>query len=431
MLGRLWIVSMRRKFEQLRANLEEFVQQDDYPMLAVGCLPDELAYVMKFLQSLEEVLPAHMIAVFHQPFPDAGTYLDGMLESVRVQLEALAPLRVERREPPIPALPLAVMDPRRDPSKRLIDLLDHLRLLLPNEDEYRLVIGLLPLQCKDPGGYAALIRSILPVPEPPAWGNVVRIVVYEDRNLRPLTPILQAEQAERVLTFDVDFSTDAMADALVDDASDRSLPRAERMLALTQLAAIDYSYKRYELAFTKYAALFDYYVEVEQPDMQALCLLGAGDTLHAAGESEAAKLRLQQGIALAMQHRSLAVLLNLLSSAHGVCMILRHYADAETYADAATRVSAEVLNPFANADSFEARGDAQVRQDKLAEAVASYQRCRELSRTYQYFQRWESVLGKLTQVYARAQMQIERRESEAELMSVRELGRHAHKVGVA
>lgn len=422
---------MRRKFEQLRANLDEFVQQDDYPVLVVGCLPDELAYVMKFLQSLEEVLPAHMIAVFHQPFPDAGTYLDGMLESVRVQLEALAPLRVERREPPIPALPLALMDPRRDPSKRLVELLDHLRLLLPNEDEYRLVIGLLPLQCKDPGGYAELIRSILPVPEPPAWMNAVRFVVYDDRNLRPLSPILQAEQAERVLTFDVDFSTDAMADALVEDASDRSLPRGERMSALTQLAAIDYSYKRYELAFTKYAALFDYYVEVEQPDMQALCLLGAGDTLHAAGESEAAKLRLQQGIALAMQHRSLAVLLNLLNSAHGVCMALGHYADAETYADAATRASAEVLNPFANADSFEAKGNAQIRQDKLAEAVASYQRCRELCRTYQYFQRWESVLGKLTQVYARAQMQVERRESEDELMGVRELGRHGPQAGAA
>jgi hypothetical protein len=132
-------------------------------------------------------------------------------------------------------------------------------VLLPNEDEYRLVIGLPPLLCKDPKGYAELIRSILPVSEPPIWMNAVRVVVYEDRSLRPLTPILQALHADRVLTFDVDFSTDAMADALAEDASARSLPLTERMLALLQLAALDYSYKRHELELAKYSALFNYY----------------------------------------------------------------------------------------------------------------------------------------------------------------------------
>ncbi|NJK31856.1 MAG: hypothetical protein HC927_05240 [Deltaproteobacteria bacterium] len=250
---------MKRKFDQLRANLDEFVQQDEYPLLVVGCRPDELAYVIKFLQSLEEIHPAHLFAVFHQPFPNAATYLDEVVASVQVQLEAAAPLRAERGEPPIPALPLSVLDSRRDPGQRLVELIDHLRLLLPNEDEFRLVLGFLPLQCQDPQAYVDLVKALLSVTEPAAWMHAVRIVVYEDRDLRLLLTSLTPESVIHVLAFEVDFSPAAMADALVEDASDRSLPVPERMLALLQLAAIDYSYKRYDLAHAKYAALFEYY----------------------------------------------------------------------------------------------------------------------------------------------------------------------------
>ncbi|NJK31857.1 MAG: hypothetical protein HC927_05245 [Deltaproteobacteria bacterium] len=121
------------------------------------------------------------------------------------------------------------------------------------------------------------------------------------------------------------------------------------------------------------------------------------------------------------------VLLTSLASIHGVCMALGHYADAETYADAGTQVSAEVLNPFANADLFEARGDAQFAGGKPSEAVASYQRCRELCRTYQYFHRWQSVLGKLGQIYVTAAMWVEQRELADELALAKELERRGGK----
>ncbi len=414
---------MKRPFDQLRSTLDEFVQQDEYPALVVGCRPDELAYVLKLLQSLEQTHPTHLIAAFHQPFPDAGSYVDGVVRSAAVQLEAAAPLRAERGEPPTPPLPLALMDPRRAPAQRLLDLLDFLRRLLPNEDEYRLVVGLLPLQCDDLAGYAELVRAILPIPDVPSWMSAVRIVAYDDRDHRPLAPILRAEQAERVLTLDVDFSPDAMADALARDAGDRSLPVPERMAALLQIAAIDYSYKRHQEALRKYGALHEHYAGANQPDMQALCLLGAGDTLHAAGDSASAKQRLQQGIAVAMEHRCLPVLLNLLISITGVCMALGHYADAESYADSGTKVAAAVLNPFSYCDLHEARGDAQLGQRKFPDGVASYQRCRELCRTYEHFHRWRSVLGKLARVYADAGMAKEQREVEDELAVVRELER--------
>ena len=50
----------------------------------------------------------------------------------------------------------------------------------------------------------------------------------------------------------------------------------------------------------KYGVLYTYYEGQGIPSMQALCLLGAGDTLHAAGQLDVAKQTLQRGIALAI-----------------------------------------------------------------------------------------------------------------------------------
>ena len=76
---------MKRKFEILRQTVDEFAQQDEFPMLVVAVRSGELAYVLKFLQDgrIEGVLPRfdHEGAVLRlgdsqnrpqQPSPGAG-----------------------------------------------------------------------------------------------------------------------------------------------------------------------------------------------------------------------------------------------------------------------------------------------------------------------------------------------------------------------
>ncbi len=48
---------MRRKTEALREHLDEFVTQVEYPMLVVGCIPDELVYALKLIEGLNESDP--------------------------------------------------------------------------------------------------------------------------------------------------------------------------------------------------------------------------------------------------------------------------------------------------------------------------------------------------------------------------------------
>jgi tetratricopeptide (TPR) repeat protein len=409
---------MKRKFEALRENLDEFVSQNDYPVLVVGCLSDELAYVAKFLQALDEKHPADFFVVFAQPFPAAGAYMDGVVAALKLQLEAAAEARQQRGDPPFPPLPDTVGDGRRRADARLRDLLEYLRTLLPNEREHRMVVGLLPLQCPDVEGYARLVGTVFPESDFPVWMQALRIVVYDDRSLKLIAADLEAREIERVLSFDVDFSTPALTDALSVDAADTSLPVAERMGALLQLAALDYSYKRYPDAIEKYGVLFRYYDGAGLPAMGALCLVGAGDVLRASGKPLESKEMLQRGLALSLDAKALAVMLNGLLSIVEVCFELGHFEDAESYADSGAQVAAGALNPFPYADLLERKGDAQLAQGKRDDATASYAKSRDIARMYGHTHRLESVLPKLVSLYGNAGMFEEQRSASDELARV-------------
>lgn len=416
---------MRRRFEELRENLEEFVQQDEFPMLVVGCLPEELAYVLKFFQGLEQTHPEHFLVFFPQPFTNAAAYIDGVVESIRLQVEAAGPLREERGDPPFPPLPSELTDHRRTPEERLFAVLQYLRTLLPNEEDHRVIAGFLPLECSDFPAYLRLMTTIMPITEVPPWMGALRIVAYDHRGDRLMMNAMRAREVERVLTFEVDFSTPALTDALARDAANPSLPVAERMTYLFQLAALDYSYKRYQDAIDKYGVLYQFYESMELPAMQALCLLGVGDVMRAVGSFPVAKEKYQQGLALALEHQALASMLNLLISVTEVCFDLRQYAEAESYADSGTKVAAGLMNSYAYCDFHERKADAQVAQGKLAEAIATYRKAQELCQMYEYHHRWASVLEKQVKLFGDARMSRERREAEEALLGVRELERRS------
>jgi tetratricopeptide (TPR) repeat protein len=422
---------LRRKFEELRENLEEFVQQDEYPMLVVGCLAEELAYVLQFFKGLGEPHPEHFLVFFPQPFHTPHGYLDGVVESVRLQVEAAGPLRAERGEPPFPPLPPELDDTRQTPEKRLFATLMYLRTLLPNEEQHRVIVGLLPLECTDRNAYIRLLGSVMPVTEVPPWMGALRIVAYDDRRERSLLEAMRKNKVEKVVTFEVDFSTPALTDSLTKDAADTTLPTMERMMALLQLAALDYSYKRYQDAIDKYGVLYTYFEGEALPAMQAMCLLGVGDVMRAVGNLKTAKETYQRGIALAMEHKALPPLLNLLLSITDCCLELQHYPDAASYAESGTKVAAGVLNPYAYCDLHEKWGQALVAQNKLADGIAILEKARELCQMYEYFHRWGSVLERKIALFRDARMSKELREAEDELRGVRELERRGGSGGAA
>lgn len=386
---------IRQKVEDLRENLDEFVQQTEYPALIARAAPDEIAYVMKFLQGLEEVHPQNFFMVFGQPFEDAAAYMDLVAGAVGVQIDAAQTARAERGEAPFPPVPLELASRQLAPEARLHRLLRYLLTLLPNDRDHAFVVGFLPLQCLDPEGYAKLMQSILPVPRIEPWMAGLRVVIHDDRTALRIVPILQQqEQTDTVLTFEVDFSTPAVTDSLTKEAADTSLPLEQRMLGLFQLAALDFSYKRYDDALTKYGILYEFYSKPAVPHMQALCLCGTADVLRAQGDPAQAKSLLQRGIAIAMAGDARPPLLNLLISAVEVCFELGQHEEAASYAESGGTLAAVSFNPYTYADLIERKADAELAQGTLALALESYERSEKLCRMYEHFPRWKSVLDK-------------------------------------
>lgn len=177
---------MKRKFETLRETLTEFALQDEFPLLVVGCRSAEIAYISKFLQDLEQSLPSHLVIVFGQDYSEPGAWLDAIVGSIQAQLDFAGPARAERGEPPFSPLPLEVCDQRCPAPQRLLALLRYLPTLLPDQRDYRIVVGLFPLRCDDPYGFADLLAHAVPHPEIPEWMGALRLVVWDDYELARL-----------------------------------------------------------------------------------------------------------------------------------------------------------------------------------------------------------------------------------------------------
>jgi hypothetical protein len=386
---------LRRKIEDLRENLEEFVEQTDYSLLVVSCTPDEGLYVSTLLGAMDETRPDSVFWVFVDPFEDAPQYVNALVASLQRQLDAGSAVRAERGEAPYLDMPAGVRDQRAEPTQRFEALLRFLPQLLDDPRAQTFVLGLLPTACRDELAFAQLILRILPHPTRAGWFEPLRIVTLDPRERPLVLPVLEKRHVQTVLTFQLDFSTPALTAALSQDAADPSVPLPERMANLMQLAALDFSHQRHADAQEKYSVLHQYYAEQHQPGMQALCLLGSGDSLDATGEAAQAKLIYELGINLCLKHDEKLPLLHLLLAVVRVCAKLGLHEQAELYAHSGFTIALSLVNGPVYALLAEKKADAQLAQSKRYEALVTYDYARKLAETYSVYPIWKSVLEKL------------------------------------
>lgn len=386
----------------LRSNLDEFVEQTDYSLLVVACTSEEGLYVSTLLAAMDDTRPESLFWVFTDAFESAPHYVDALVASLQRQLEAGSAVRVERGEPPFPDMPAGVGDTRAEPGERFELLLRFLPALVADPRAQSFVLGLLPAACRDELAFAQLIVRILPHPKRPEWMEPLRLVTLDPRERPAVVPVLEKRAIQTVLTFPLDLSTPALTAALSQDAADPSVPLPERMANLMQLAALDFSYQRHADAQEKYSVLHEYYAQPHEPGMQALCLLGVGDSLDATGEPARAKLLFERGIDLCLKHDQKLPLLHLLLAVVRVCTTLGLHAQAELYASSGFTIALALVNGPVYALLAEKKADAQLAQGKQGEALSTYDYARKLAETYSVYSIWKSVLEKLEAEQRRA-----------------------------
>lgn len=354
---------MRRKLAELRDTLTRFVEQRDHLLLVVSCADPDVVYPWKMLEGIGQAEPSDVVLLFREPFASLPSYTSAILASLRAQREAAAAAHAARGEgeetcPPFPDL---CGDEAAAPIARLRAAIDHVSSFWPVSDGHRVIWAFLPLRISDQGGYARLAGEFVPWRGPELWMRGLRVIARDDRLHPFLCPALRGKGAPGVLLHEIDMSQAALEGALAEDAADGSLPVAERMQALMQLAALDHAHRRYPEAIEKYKRLHDFHAQQREPAMQAMALQGVGDALRRSGERAEARLRYQQGITLALRARALPVLFNLTFASGEVSLELGDAREAEGFFALAARIAGALLNPSARAAALEKQGVAGAR----------------------------------------------------------------------
>lgn len=409
---------MRRKLDELRANLTWFVQQREELVLMLDIVGDEVVYVLKMLDVVEQGRPGDVFLLFAHPLDDLHGYMAALMDNVTTQIEGANALRKQDGLAPWPALPPRCLDARVPPSERIKALLDYVRGRLPNGDHH-VVLGLLPTVLRDAAAYADIIGGLIPRRGLEPWMARTRIIVRDDRSARFLIPRLEKEGAARVLFYqDLDLSPEGLVQSLVDEAGDASVPEDDRLNALVQLAAIDYSHGRFLDSIRKWGVLFEAYVRKADIPMQALCLGGAGDVLRRVGNLVEAKKKYQQGIALAQDLSAFPVALNLLIGVGEVCIQRKEWEEAEGYLSVADQLASRLRLVYPKCDIMDRHGLALLALGRTEEAHAKWRATADVSREIQHYSRCESALNNLIHLYERARMPAEARSHRRELEEV-------------
>lgn len=409
---------MRRVLETLGEDLRWFVEQREEFALVLDATDHEIPYVLKVLQVVEGELFGDLFVNFAHPLEELDSYMDALMANMNAQISGVNALRAEDSLDPWPALPPECTQATCPPSDRIKALVKYVRAQMP-EGDHHLVLGLLPAAIADRAAYSRIVGGLLPKQGIEPWMTNVRLILRDDRDQAFLVPYLDGLQPDRVLIYDrLDLSANAMTQALEDDAMDPTIDEGERMTALVQLAALDFSHRRYGESYRKWGVLFAYYHQHESKPMQALCLCGAADVLRAMGRLEDAKARYQSGLALSDALETLPATLNLLVGVGETCILLEHWEEAEGYLALADQVASKTSLVFPKCDIMERHALTLLALGRTDEAAKKWRSTVDLSREMQHFTRAESALSRLISLFEAAKMPLEVKRHRDELAEV-------------
>ncbi|AKF03407.1 hypothetical protein DB32_000556 [Sandaracinus amylolyticus] len=398
-------------------------------MLVLGCTDNDVAFALKTQEQIRGAAVGDIHFSYAAPFVDERSWTLGMCETLRVHFELANEERAKKSIEALEQFPERMSAESTSPRERVLIAIEHFTQWLADPAEFRVVFSLLPTAIHNADAYYRFVGSFAQLGEREPWMEHARVIVRDDRRARPLTQALTNLRAQGVLSYDLDFSTDALCAGMAAEAVDPAVPLAERMQATLQLAMIDMSYRRFDEAIAKFIQLYEYYGAADTPLMQALCLNGVGDCFRMAGLPDRALERYQQGLALAMKAKPPAfmrqaqpttgaddkgpspmhpnappIMLNLLLAAGATSAMLGQHGDARSYFDTASRTAARCLNASAAAQALEARGDSELALSLFREAAETWTQAEQIAEAAQDVPRQRSALERLHRLYSDARM---------------------------
>jgi tetratricopeptide (TPR) repeat protein len=182
------------------------------------------------------------------------------------------------------------------------------------------------------------------------------------------------DKTSRIQRVDVDFSPEAIRQALEEEANDEQTPLAERVNHALLLAGIDFGHARYDLAFKQYDVVHRFAATTQNPTLAALALMGMGEVQRAQGASEKAAEFFQAALAPATLAQSppIPVLLNLYLNLGELRYEQKRWEEAEVFLQGAGEFAFLMRDPAQRLRSWKLLGDAQYQQAKIPAALKTW-----------------------------------------------------------
>ena len=404
---------MRKLFDDVKNDIAAFTEQRDDLTLVIGCKTEEIAIVLKLIESVEETSP-HTFLDFLDDFIEPSAYVDALVVKLSEQFQKASDARVKEGGAPLPPAPASLRDHRLPPDERLRQLMIHARSAM-EDPEAVLVWVMMPLKVHDPVGWAKLITTTLRHKFPRPWCHHMRVIV-RDVEQRPLELSKDALQRERFRP--VDFGPHAVEKSLEDTANDESLPLPERMTSLMVLAGIDAAHRRTADAKEKYSLLIKYHHGLGDNTQWALAMLGMGDTEARAGNAKAAKDWYLASLTPATKANAFPVILNASLSLGNLYFDSGLWIDAATWYHVAGQLARALLNADTLLDCYEREGLCYQRAGVHKRAWEAWHTGAELAGSIPTRERHKRLLQRLIELYTELRMHDERKKAEHDLRAV-------------
>jgi tetratricopeptide (TPR) repeat protein len=363
---------MRRLLNQIGNRLQAFIdQRDDIALVLCSPASDALP-LLKILEGLEESSTSDLYWIVTDNFVEPVGYAGAVVKAFATRHEVVRLAIGKRGMAPWPPIPQEILSDTTAPVERLRALAAFSRTLLPVPNGGTNVWVYFPLELANPGAFAGLMAEVLRHEFPFPWCHHLRFIVREDPSNRALARRLPG--APRIQWYQPDLGTEAVNRALEEEATDDSLPLAERMAMVPMLAGTDFAWGRYPAAMQKYGLLLRYHGATNNHAMAAFSLNGMGEVYEKMGDLDRANQSYEAALIPAShgEQPAMTIWLNVVVNLGNLCIRQQRWGDGEAYFDVAQQLAAVARDATTKISALEHRGICQDYQGKVAEAEQSW-----------------------------------------------------------
>jgi tetratricopeptide (TPR) repeat protein len=234
------------------------------------------------------------------------------------------------------------------------------------------VWALLPGQIEDARAYADFAWSLWQHQFPFPWCHHVRMIVRDEFAAPALSEMVAA--SPRVGSCEVDFSPEAIREALEEEAGDDNAELSDRVNSCLMLAGIDFSHGRYDRAIQQYEVVHQYAAATQNPTLATVALNGLGDALRSQGRVDEAAQAMEAAIAPAAlaSPPAIPVLFDLYMKLGELRVSQRRWEEAEVYLRGASDFAYLLHDADARLRGLKLLGEAQYEQTKTDDALETW-----------------------------------------------------------